>query len=93
LFDTNIESIAKATDTYNSQRAQQNGYAPMPVPYSNKANMIPGFKEGLLKMNKIGDKAVFFIPSHLGYGARATGPIPANSNLVFEVEFKEIIKK
>lgn len=93
LFDTNIESIAKATDTYNPQRAQQNGYAPMPVPYSNKANMIPGFKEGLLKMNKIGDKAVFFIPSHLGYGARATGPIPANSNLVFEVEFKEIIKK
>ncbi len=93
LFDTNIESIAKATDTYNPQRAQQNGYAPMPVPYSNKANMIPGFKEGLLKMNKIGDKAVFFIPSHLGYGERQTGPIPANSNLVFEVEFKEIIKK
>lgn len=93
LFDTNIESIAKATDTYNPQRAQQNGYAPMPVPYSNKANMIPGFKEGILKMNKIGDKAVFFIPSHLGYGERQAGPIPANSNLVFEVEFKEIVKK
>lgn len=93
LFDTNIESLAKETETFNPQRAQQNGYSAMPVPYSNKANMIPGFKEGLLKMNKIGDKAVFFIPSHLGYGERATGPIPANSDLVFEVEFKEIIKE
>lgn len=93
LFDTNIESIAKQTETFNPQRAQQNGYSPMPVPYSNKANMIPGFKEGLLKMKNIGDKAVFFIPSHLGYGDRATGPIPANSSLIFEVEFKEIVKK
>jgi len=93
LFDSNIESIAKETGTYNAQRAQQNGYAPMPVPYSNQANMIPGFKEGILKMNKIGDKAVFFIPSHLGYGDRPAGPIPANSDLVFEVEFKEIVAK
>jgi len=93
IFDTNIENIAKETETFNEQRSQQNGYSPMPVPYSNQANMIPGFKEGILKMNKIGDKAVFFIPSHLGYGDRAAGPIPANSNLVFEVEFKEVIKK
>ncbi len=93
LFDTNIESVAKTTDTFNERRAQAGGYGPMPVPYSNKANMIPGFKEGILKMSKVGDKAVFFIPSHLGYGDRAAGPIPANSDLVFEVEFKEIIKK
>ena len=91
LFDSNIESVAKETGTFNAQRAQQNGYAPMPVPYSSKANMIPGFKEGILKMSRVGDKAVFFIPSHLGYGDRAAGPIPANSNLVFEVEFKEVI--
>lgn len=93
IFDTNIESIAKQTETFNPQRAQQNGYAPMPVPYSNKANMIPGFKEGILKMKHIGDKAIFYIPSHLGYGDRATGPIPANSNLFFEVEFKEIVSR
>jgi len=93
LFDSNIEEVAKATETYNAQRAAQNGYSPMPVPYSNQANMIPGFKEGILKMTKVGDKAIFFIPSHLGYGDRPAGPIPANSNLVFEVEFKEIIKK
>ncbi len=93
LFDTNIESIAKATGTHNERRSQAGGYGPMPVPYSSKANMIPGFREGILKMTNVGDKAVFFIPSHLGYGDKDAGPIPANSNLVFEVEFKEIIKK
>ena len=35
----------------------------------------------------IGDKITMFIPSKLGYGERAMGNmIPANSNLIFEVE-------
>jgi len=94
IFDTNIKALALETGTYNEQRDKQyKGYEPMPVPYSNQANMIPGFKEGILKMTKVGDKAIFFVPSHLGYGDRPAGPIPANSDLVFEVEFKEIVKQ
>ena len=92
LFDTNILEIAKSTGTFDQRRMNGGGYNPMPVPYSDKAPMIPGFKEGILSMEKIGDKAVFYIPSELGYGNRGGGPIPPNSDLIFKVEFKEIVK-
>ena len=38
----------------------------------------------------IGDKALFFIPSKLGYGERGAGNvIPPNANIIFEVEMLE----
>jgi FKBP-type peptidyl-prolyl cis-trans isomerase FkpA len=57
-----------------------------PAPFTI-GRMIPGFDEGLLKLNH-GGKAVFFIPYALGYGDKGTpdGTIPAKSNLVFYVE-------
>ena len=77
----------------NPQRANHPmGYAPMPVKYSPDAGMIAGFTEGVQKM-KVGDKAVLFIPSHLGYGERGGGPIPPNSDLIFELEMVEIQKE
>ncbi len=93
LFDTNIIDLAKETGTFNQRRASGGGYAPMAVPYNNEARMIPGFKEGILSMKNIGDKSTFFIPSALGYGERGGGPIPPNTDLIFEVEFKEIVTK
>lgn len=90
LFDTNIIDLAKETGTYNQRRFEGGGYKPMPVPYNNEARMIPGFKEGILSMSNIGDKATFFIPAALGYGERGGGPIPPNADLIFDVEFKEI---
>lgn len=47
--------------------------------------VIPGFSQGLQMMAKSG-VVRFCIPAVLGYGARATGPIPANADLVFQVE-------
>lgn len=38
---------------------------------------------------QIGEKAVVHIPADYGYGGRAIGPIPANSELTFEVELVE----
>ena len=47
--------------------------------------VIKGFSEGLQLMTK-GSTWRFCIPAALGYGDKSTGPIPANSDLVFQVE-------
>ncbi len=47
--------------------------------------VIPGFSEGLQMMPK-GSTWRFCVPAALGYGAQVSGPIPANSDLVFQVE-------
>ena len=47
--------------------------------------VIPGWTEGLQLM-PVGSTFKFYIPAGLGYGARPTGPIPANSTLIFKVE-------
>jgi FKBP-type peptidyl-prolyl cis-trans isomerase FklB len=51
--------------------------------------VIPGWTEALQLM-KPGDKWAIFIPAHLGYGPRSMGDIPANSDLVFQVELLQI---
>ena len=49
------------------------------------AKVVPGFSEALKKMQRGGSYRMC-IPSALGYGAQAAGPIPANSVLVFDVD-------
>lgn len=86
MFDTSKEDVAIAAGAFNQERKDQIGYNPMVIPFGPEAPVIPGFKEGLQQM-KIGDKAVLFIPSHLGYGARGAGNvIPPDTDLIFEME-------
>ena len=51
--------------------------------------VIRGWSEGVQLM-KVGSKFQLTIPSALAYGPAATGPIPPNSVLVFDVELLEI---
>lgn len=54
--------------------------APLPVD-----DVVPGFSEGV-KLIPVGAIYRLCIPASLGYGARDAGQIPANSDLVFQVE-------
>lgn len=47
--------------------------------------VIEGWQIALQQMH-VGDKWIIYIPFDLGYGNRPSGPIPAFSTLVFEVE-------
>ena len=54
-----------------------------------QGRVIMGWDEGIALLNK-GAKATLYIPSTLAYGKRATGSIPANSILKFDVELVDI---
>jgi FKBP-type peptidyl-prolyl cis-trans isomerase FkpA len=58
----------------------QSTAAPLPVD-----GVIPGFSEGLKLIPK-GGLYRLCVPAAQGYGAEAAGQIPANSDLVFQVE-------
>jgi len=62
------------------------------TPFSFKlggGQVIKGWDEGLLDMC-IGEKRTLTVPPSYGYGARAMGPIPAGSTLIFETELMGI---
>lgn len=47
--------------------------------------VIPCWTQGVQKMH-VGGKAKLTCPAATAYGSRAVGPIPANSDLTFEIE-------
>jgi FKBP-type peptidyl-prolyl cis-trans isomerase len=50
---------------------------------------VPGFTEAL-KLMRPGDEWIVWIPPALGYGDRASGPIPANSVLRFRLALHSV---
>jgi len=92
LFDTSWQEVAVQNGALNIAKRDQGGYQPMPTKYGPDAPMIAGFRDGLSAMN-VGDRAIIYIPSHLGYGENgAGGVIPPNADLIFEIEIVEIQK-
>ena len=88
LFDSSIEEVAKKFGKFDQNRADAKQYTPLPCVAGNY-QFIPGFNEGVSKMN-FGDKAILFIPSNLAYGEAGAGnAIPPNANIIFEVELLE----
>jgi cyclophilin family peptidyl-prolyl cis-trans isomerase len=89
LFDTSSPKVAEEFRKLDPQRAAAGGYRQIPFNYGRRDGMIPGFLEGIYKLNP-GDKALLFIPAHLGYGPQgAANIIPPNANLIFEIEMLE----
>lgn len=92
LFDSNVLQNAEMYEMVDDMRKAAEQYVPVPTDYSIEAKLIPGFREGLLKM-KVGDQATLFIPAHLAYGKRGVpGVIPPDSELIFELEIVEIVQ-
>jgi len=85
LFYSTLKDDAEKFGKYDSRNESRGGYNPFKRVYSGEAKLIPGFREGMLNMN-YGDKAMLFIPSHLGYGSQGNGRIPPNTDLIFEIE-------
>lgn len=56
-----------------------------------QGRVIKGWDEAL-QLLPVGSKASLYIPAELAYGAKAVGPIPANSILIFEIEVLEIVE-
>ena len=85
MFATSYKELAQKFNKYD-QRAEDAGtYNPFSMVYSTEATLVPGFREGMLNMN-YGDKAMLFIPAHLGYGEQGNRGIPPNTDLIFEIE-------
>jgi FKBP-type peptidyl-prolyl cis-trans isomerase FkpA len=64
---------------------------PLDVDMTQRAALIIGWLEGLTYLNK-GAKAIFYIPSPIGFGANGTGDdkIGPNEILVFDIELVDI---
>ncbi len=75
VFDTNIDTDG---DIDTLIRPVNEGY------------LIPGFDEGITYMIE-GGKAIFLVPSSLGYGPNDFYDIPGYTPLLFEVELLRVV--
>jgi peptidylprolyl isomerase len=60
-----------------------------PFTFTVGTGVIEGWSQGVVGM-KVGGRRTITVPPSLGYGARATGKIPPNSTLTFDIEVLKI---
>jgi len=86
IFDTSIEQVARDNGIFSSGRKYQ------PLRYAvGYGFTITGFEFAISMMHP-GEKATVVFPSRLGYGSQASGGIPSNSPLIFELELVQVKK-
>ena len=54
------------------------------------AGLIPAWTEALQKMRP-GDTWILYVPPSMGYGDKASGPIPPNSVLIFRIQLLGVL--
>jgi cyclophilin family peptidyl-prolyl cis-trans isomerase len=91
LFDSSRREVEEKFGMFNPAKEQRGYYGPIAMLVSPDAPMIAGFREALSAM-RVGDKAYFYLPSHLAYGENGRGNIRPNTDLIFIVEMTEIEK-
>lgn len=84
IFDSSDESVARENDIFMEGRP----YGPIDF-VLGRDRIIRGWHEGIDLLNK-GGKATLYVPSNLAYGPNASGKIPANAVLAFDVELVDI---
>lgn len=98
LFDTSIDSVganydpqgrpfpSTATAEERRKRFDRGGYPFQPISFVvGKGDVIRGWDEGVLANMNVGGRRRLILPPELGYGAYGSGPIPANSTLIFDI--------
>lgn len=90
LFTSNRKELELEFGIYDERKEQQGIYGPARMLISPDARLIQGFKEAISGM-KIGEKAYFYLPSHLAYGERGSPPvIPPNTDIAYIIEMVSI---
>jgi len=85
IIATSNKEKAERFGKYDQRAEDAGAYNPFSMVYNEEATLVPGFKEAMLNMN-YGDKAMLFVPAHLGYGSQGNRGIPPNTDLIFEME-------
>ena len=86
IFDSSIEQVARDNGIFSAGRKYQ------PLRYAVGYGLtISGFEFAISMMHP-GEKATVIFPSRLGYGTQASGGIPANSPLIFELDLVQVKK-
>ncbi|WP_299224660.1 peptidylprolyl isomerase [uncultured Psychroserpens sp.] len=91
LFDSNLLEVADKYGMVNPRRQAAGAYGPTKMPIKPDAQMIAGFKEAIASM-RVGEKAFFYIPSHLAYGEAGRRGIAPNTDLTFILEMTAIVQ-
>ena len=85
IFDSNDPEVARKNGVFIQQREDAGMYGPRKMVISPDAGMIQGFKDAIAYL-RVGDRAFFYLPSHLAYGERGNRGIPPNTDLTFILE-------
>merc|ERR1740117_1995399 len=89
-------TMVKKTPSGWSTRKEDGAAVDQPFEFQPGVGLIQGWTDGVLQMN-IGERAYLHVPSALGYGSNPMGSqggafyIPANSNLLFDIEILGIV--